>query len=63
MTDSGARVTGVMTPGQIRDALLSLPDNDRKFIITNPDPGQHKVISLKRISNDNIAYDFETVPE
>lgn len=54
---------GVMTPQQIRNALLSLPDNDRKFIITDPKPGEHKIIALRRNGGQVVEYDFEGVPE
>ncbi|MBA7672695.1 hypothetical protein ES703_80881 [subsurface metagenome] len=47
MPDSGLRIAGgAMTPAEIRDALLSLPDNDRKFIVTNPRPGENKIFSI-----------------
>lgn len=36
----------VMTPEQIRDALLSIPDNDRKFIVTNPEEGKHPITNI-----------------
>lgn len=58
--DSGVKG---MTPKQLRDALLSLPDNERKFIITDPEGGEHKVIGLRRNEEGNIEYDYETESE
>ncbi|MBA7638108.1 hypothetical protein ES703_45760 [subsurface metagenome] len=55
--------TPPMTPEQIRDSLLSLPDNDRMFIITDPEPGEHKIIALRRNSGRIVEYDYEGVPE
>jgi len=54
---------GAMTPQQVRDALLSLDEQDRKFVVTNPDTGQHKVLAIRRNSNGNIEYDFENEEE
>lgn len=52
-----------LTPEEIRNALLSLPDNERMFIITDPKLGQHRIISLRRNSSGNIEYDFENIHE
>jgi len=59
-----ATVTKPMTPEQIRDALLSLSDSDREFIITNPGVGEHKVFSLtKEGSTGKIVVNCQVVPE
>ncbi|MBA7506207.1 hypothetical protein ES706_04888 [subsurface metagenome] len=58
--DSGIKT---VIPEQIRDALLSLPNNERRFIITDPETGEHKVIALRRNEAGNIEYDFESIPE
>lgn len=52
-----------MTPAQIRDSLLSLPDNERKFIISNPGTGEHRVFELRRNADGNPEYDYNTEPE
>lgn len=52
-----------ITPEQIRDELLSLPDNKRELIVTDPKPGQRRIIGIRRNENDNLEYDFEDVPE
>lgn len=52
-----------MTPKEIRDALLSLPDNERKFIVTDPKTGEHKVLSLRRNADGWIEYNFESISE
>lgn len=36
------------TPEEIRDALLSLPDGERKFVITNPAVEEKKIISIAK---------------
>ena len=51
------------TPEQIRDALLSLPDNERKFVITNPRAGTHKIVAIRRNGSGNVEYDYENIPE
>lgn len=51
------------TPEEIRDMLLSLPDNERRFIITDPQADQHKVIAVRRNPAGNLEYDYEGVPE
>lgn len=48
---------------EIRDMLLSLPDNERAFIISDPRPGQHRIISMRRNASGNPEYDYEQVPE
>lgn len=52
-----------MTPKEIRDALLSLPDSERKFVVTDPETGEHKILSLRRNADGRVEYDFESVPE
>lgn len=37
-----------LTPEQVRDLLLSLPDDERKFIITDPGPRENKVFSMAK---------------
>lgn len=54
---------GKMTPQEVRDALLSLPDNERKFIVTDPATGEHKILSLRRNADGWVEYDFEGIPE
>jgi len=48
----------------IRDALLSLLDEERAFIITDPEPGEHKIFSFQRRNSTSLVeYDYETIPE
>lgn len=42
--NNAANIT--IDPGMIRDALLSLPDAERRFIITEPAAGEHKVYGI-----------------
>lgn len=58
--DSGIKT---VIPEQIRDALLSLPDNERRFIVTDPETGEHKVVAIRRNEAGNIEYDFESESE
>ncbi len=37
---------GVMTPEQIRDALLSIPDKERKFVISDPAKGKQRITNI-----------------
>lgn len=52
-----------INPQATRDALLSLSDNERGFIITDPSIEQHKVIAIRRNTSGNIEYDYEVEPE
>ena len=52
-----------LTAEQIRDALLSLPEGERKFIITNPNGGEYKVLTIRKNGEGALDYDFEDVPE
>ena len=45
-----------LTAENIRDMLLSLPDSERGFIVTNPLAGEKKVYSIARdATNGRIA--------
>lgn len=52
-------VVYVMTAEAIRDALLSLPENERQFIISNPESGEYKILAMRRNVAGNIEYDYE----
>lgn len=56
-------VTVGVTAKELRDLLLSLPDNERMFVITDPSSGEHRVMSIRRNQVGNIEYDYESVPE
>ncbi len=47
----------------IRDALLSIPEEERKFVISNPASGEHKVYGIRRNAEGNPEYDYNDVPE
>lgn len=57
------RVSVKLTAEEIRDLLLSLPDSERIFIISDPKPGQHRVFSIRRNASNNLEYDFEKTTE
>ncbi len=46
-------------PIMIRDALLSIPEAERGFIITNTDNNGHKIYSIRRNAAGNPEYDYE----
>ena len=54
---------GTRSPQQIRDALLSLPPGERKFVVTNPKKGERKIVAIRRNTGDTIDYDYESEPE
>lgn len=47
----------------IRDALLSLPDDERTFITTDPSSGDFRVISIERKASGEIEIKYSDVPE
>ena len=51
------------TGEEIRDAVVALPDPDRKIVVTNPQTGEQKIIAVQGTPNDKIAFDKEDVPE
>jgi len=60
---AGMLSTGPMRPEQVREALLSLPENERSFIISDSKPGQHKVIAIRRNTGNVLEYDYEEETE
>lgn len=53
------RVILKLTAVEVRDMLLSLADDERMFVTSDPKPGQHKVISVRRNASGNLEYDYE----
>lgn len=49
-----------LTPENIRDLLLSLPDSERVFVITNPSSNEHKIYSIRRNASGNLEYEYDT---
>lgn len=54
---------GEMTPEEIRDALLSLPEDTRKFVISEPEQNEKKIYELHFNASDNLEYNRKTEPE
>lgn len=52
-----------MTAELIRDSLLSLPDEERTFIITGPGSGDFRIISIERKASGEIEIKYSDVPE
>lgn len=48
---------------EIRDAVVALPDLERKIIVTNPQSGEFKVTAVQVTSNNKLAADHDDVPE
>ncbi len=51
------------TGAEIRDAVVALPDLDRKIVLTNPAVGEYKVTAVQVTSNNKLAADHDDVPE
>lgn len=52
------------TGGEVRDAIVALPDLERKLIVTDPQSGENKVVSLQRKANTKLGtkYDDQAEP-
>ncbi|GAJ03012.1 unnamed protein product [marine sediment metagenome] len=53
----------ITTAEAIRDALLSLPANERGFIATAPGSGGFRVVSIQRKASGETEYKWSDVPE
>ncbi len=54
----------IISPEIIRDALLSLPVEERGFIVSNPASGEHKVFGIHWDENlRKVAVEKSTEPE
>lgn len=63
VTASVPSVVSIMTATAIRDAILSLPDGDRKIIISRPLSGQKEVVAIQRATNGKIINECLDIPE
>jgi len=56
-----------MTALEIRDALLSLSPEERKFVISDPEPGEYSVYSIAKSNSGNpvkkIAIECDLLPK
>lgn len=59
----GNIVVNRITATAIRDAILSLPDGDRKIIISRPSSGQREVTAIQRAANGKIINECLDTPE
>jgi len=48
---------------EIRDAVVTLPDLERKIVLTNPQTGEFKVTAVQVASDGKVAVDKDSVPE
>ena len=54
----------VLATGEaIRDKLLALPDTIRTFVVTRPDSGEFRVVSIERKASGQTEYKYNDVPE
>lgn len=51
------------TGAEIRDSVVALGDTERKILITEPETGEMKVISVHRNAAGNLEYNYDDVPE
>ncbi len=62
ITKPGEPPTGPIVsvdPIMLRDALLSIPEEERAFVISNATNGGHKIYSIRRNAAGNPEYDYE----
>lgn len=55
--------TADQTGAEVRDAIVAIAEADRKIVVTEPLPGEHKVYGVHRNAAGNLEYDFDDVPE
>jgi len=48
---------------EMRDAIVGLPDLERKLIVTDPQSGENKVVSLQRKANTKLGTKYDDEPE
>jgi len=53
----------ILTAMAIRDAILSLPDGDRRLIISRPASGEREVVAIHRDVNGMIVNECLDTPE
>lgn len=51
------------TGEEVRDAVVALPDLDRKIVVTNPQTGEFKVVAVQADADGKVAVDKDDVPE
>lgn len=53
--------TADQTGAEMRDAIVGLPDADRKLVITAPQIGEFKVVSIQRKSTGKAGLKYDDV--
>lgn len=48
---------------EIRDAIVGLPDLERKIIVTDPQAEENKIVSLQRKSTGKLGTKYDDEPE
>ena len=48
---------------EIRDAVVAIPDLERKIVLTNPQSGEYKVTAVQVAADGKVAVDKDDVPE
>jgi len=52
-----------LTGEAIRDKLLDLPDATRGFVVSIPDSGEFRVVSIERKADGQTQIKYSDVPE
>lgn len=47
---------------EIRDLIAALADTERKILITSPETGEFKIVSVHRNAAGNLEYSYDDVP-
>lgn len=51
-----------MTPEQVRDSLMALPDGDRQIVISRPSSGQKEVVAIQQSNDGKIECECIDTP-
>ena len=57
------RTKGLLSPEELRDMLLALPDGDRKVVISRPSDGQEEIVAIQRANDGTIEFECLKEPE
>ncbi len=52
-----------ISPEVIRDALLSLPEDERMFVVSDPTAGERRIYEFHRSVAGNLEYESKVEPE
>lgn len=55
--------TADQTGDEVRDLIVALSEANRKILITDPQTGEFKILSIHRNAAGNMEYTYDDVPE